>query len=96
MAREVYIEGLACSLLRGRGCLTPKMGTEGWPDRLVVYAPGKHFWIEFKKPGGRLTPAQKVRIPRLRKRGEEIHIIDAALEAVALLNGRIPSKEPAP
>jgi len=90
VALERTIEGLACSLLKSRGCLTPKMGTEGWPDRLVIWAPGRHFWIEFKKPGGSLTPAQKVRIPLLRKSGEEVFIIDSALGAVALLNGRTP------
>jgi hypothetical protein len=85
---EHTIEGLACSLLKSRGCLTPKMGTEGWPDRLVIWAPGHHFWIEFKRPGGTLTKAQRVRIPHLLKAGEEVHIVTSALQAVALLNGK--------
>ena len=71
---------LACNLI--------KAGTDGWPDRLVIWAPGRHFWIEFKTPTGRLTTAQKVRIPRLMARGEEIYVVTSASEALALLAGR--------
>lgn len=88
MARESHIERSACRLLQQAGCLTPKAGTDGWPDRLVIWAPGRHFWIEFKTPTGRLTTAQKVRIPRLMARGEEIYVVTSASEALALLAGR--------
>jgi hypothetical protein len=61
------------------------MGREGWPDRLVIYAAGRHFWIEWKQPDGSLTPAQKVRIPRMRASGETVFIPDTRAEITELL-----------
>jgi hypothetical protein len=66
---------------------TVKCGKNGIPDRLVIVGPCRHVWFEFKQPGGGLTPAQKRRIPKMRSRGEVVHLIDStsdALTAVAV------------
>lgn len=85
MPREAGIERHACRLLDALGWWHPKMGTEGWPDRLVVWAPGRHFWIEFKQPDGSLTAAQRQRIPRMRSSGEVVFVPDSRAEVEALL-----------
>jgi len=38
----------------------------GVPD---LFIPSWHLWIEMKKPGGKLSPAQKEIIPRLESAG---------------------------
>jgi hypothetical protein len=83
MARESHIERTSCGLMGP--WLVIKIGWEGFPDRLVIWAAGRHFWIEFKQPGGTLTKAQERRIPKLRARGEVVFIIDSVDEVRALL-----------
>jgi hypothetical protein len=78
MARELQIELRGCELARQKGQLTPKVGTDGWPDRLHVWAPGRHFWVEWKQPDGTLTEAQRQRIPRLQRLGEPVFIFDSS------------------
>ena len=67
------------------GWATVKVGQEGWPDRLVLWTSGRHFWVETKNEEGRLTPAQKVRIKWLRDRGETVFIPKTRAEVVGLL-----------
>jgi len=62
----------------------PKFGWEGWPDRMIIWSPGRHFWVEAKTSKGRLTPAQKVRIKWLRVRGEMVFIPESRGEVVTL------------
>jgi hypothetical protein len=85
MSQEKFIERQACRALVAEGCMCPKVGFDGWPDRLVVYAPGKHMWMEFKAPGGKLTKAQKVRIPLLVAKGEMVWIVTNTAQAVELV-----------
>jgi len=67
------------------GWITRKDGRDGWPDQQVIFAPGRHFWVETKNEEGRLTPAQKVRIPWLRSRGETVFIPRTRAEVTELL-----------
>ena len=30
----------------------------GWPDDLFIFANGRHWWVEFKRPEGEATPLQ--------------------------------------
>jgi hypothetical protein len=85
VALEVNIERRGSELLVGAGCICLKMGNEGYPDRLVIWGPGRHFWIEWKAPGGRLTAAQRARIPRLRHAGEPVYICTAPEQAIQSL-----------
>ena len=54
------------------------------PAKLVGYVPGAHIWIEYKQPGGDLTPAQKRRIPKMRERGEVVVVVDVVGYGVSL------------
>jgi hypothetical protein len=83
--REAGIEShlLACCKARGWWCL--KLGRDGWPDRLIIWRPGRHFWVELKQPDGSLTAAQKVRIPKMRAAGEPVFIPDTRTEITELV-----------
>lgn len=78
-ARESSIERAGQDLLREAGYASEKRGRDGWPDREVFVAPRTHEWIEWKRPGGRLTPAQARRIPKMRARGERVWVVDSLL-----------------
>ena len=86
MARELtsveqpLVEG--CKTL---GWATLKVGWDGWPDRLVFWAPNRHFWVETKNEEGRLTPAQKVRIAWLIRRGETVFVPKSRQDVGSLL-----------
>jgi hypothetical protein len=90
VALESAVEEACCALLREHGCLALKFGKEGWPDRLVLLGNGFHVWFEFKRAKfGGLTPAQRRRIPALRKAGELVFIVkDAHTGLVEALNAR--------
>ena len=77
MARELGIEKFGTDLLSALGWLQVKVGYDGWPDRLVIWAPTRHFWWEVKQPDGSLTKAQRIRIPWLRDAGEIVFIYDS-------------------
>lgn len=67
------------------GWATVKVGMEGWPDRLVMWAAGRHFWVETKNAEGRLTRAQERRIPWLRARGETVLVLASRAEVMETL-----------
>jgi hypothetical protein len=93
MARESRIEKADVAALEAGGFQTVKCGKGGVPDRLVMipppskylaHVPSAHVWIEYKQPGGKLTPAQKRRIPKMRERGEAVLIVDFVGGGVSL------------
>ncbi len=83
--KESYLERRGQDVLEAEGYEALKLGWEGWPDREVFVAPRRHEFIEWKRPGGRLTPAQERRIPKLRARGEVVHVIDNLAALAALI-----------
>src|SRR5438128_10674361 len=58
-----------------QGYIVVKMGRGGFPDDLILMGGARHFWAEFKTSYGRLTAAQKRRIPRLEAIGEVVRLI---------------------
>ncbi len=48
----------------------------GLPDRLLVMPGGRHVWVEFKAPEGRLTPLQRYWYTRLENLGCTYQVID--------------------
>jgi hypothetical protein len=84
MTLERHIEDRGTMLLENSGCVVLKLGWDGWPDRLVLWSPGRHFWVEWKAPGKPMTKAQKVRIPRLRAMGESVYILDKAIDVIVV------------
>lgn len=74
MREATSVEQPVVECCEALGWVAKKDGQEGWPDRQILWAAGRHFWVETKTEKGRLTPAQKVRIEWLRKRGETVFI----------------------
>lgn len=82
MTLECHIEDRGTKLLKAAGCVVKKEGQDGWSDTLVIWAPGRHFWLEWKGPKGTLTRAQKQRIKWLRAMGEPVYVLDKAGDAL--------------
>ena len=54
------------------------------PDRLFI-RDGRFVFIEFKRPGGKLTSGQAREIERLRKAGAEVYVCYSVEEALNVL-----------
>lgn len=68
---EKSIEKAVVKYAQERGCLVRKMNGQGarsWPDRMFITPTGRIFFIEFKRPGGKLTPGQEQMLAVLRGR----------------------------
>jgi hypothetical protein len=84
--REHHVERGVLKALEEVGCICIKVGQYGWPDRLIIYAPGRCLWFEIKPPDrARLDPKQKIRRDQLRKRGHEVYIVTSPRQALALV-----------
>lgn len=73
---EKEIEQRVCKYAREKGCLTYKFTSPARasvPDRMFIAPEGKVFFIEFKRPKGKLTPGQMREITRLREYRIEVY-----------------------
>lgn len=61
-----------------------EMGTAGDPDLTGCYR-GRHFELEVKASGGRVSRIQEVRLEEWRKAGAIIAVVHSAEEALAAL-----------
>lgn len=82
---EKSIQTRGRKLLLLAGAFPVKVGYDGWPDYIVLIGDNRHFWIEWKAPGGRLRPNQVKRIEQLRKGGELVFVLDVAEEGLSAL-----------
>lgn len=57
------------------------IGNRGWPDRLIILPNARVCWVELKRPDGKLSAIQKVRIKTLRSMGHDVEVFDDATEA---------------
>lgn len=64
------------------GIKNVKMQVRGWPDRMYLLPNGKVFFIEFKRPGGKLSRLQAHTIEMLKKLGHDVEVIDDAVRAL--------------
>jgi hypothetical protein len=93
MTDEKFIEAEACLRLRAMGCTCIKQEPP-WPDRLVIYAPGRHVFIEFKTLTGRLRKTQVIINRQLTERGETVFVCRTAKDACEKISRLIrPSGE---
>ena len=77
MTSEAGIERAAKEWLELRkGKLVKIQGTTGWPDRLALLPNGRHFFVEFKKPGGELSLLQRHILRQLRDMNHEAFEVD--------------------
>jgi hypothetical protein len=66
-----------------------QQGTAGFPDRLALLPNGKHFLVEFKRPGGEMSPMQRFIMARLKGMGHECFEVDNTAMFRMLVNERL-------
>jgi len=100
---EKHIENKVVAWAKRAGFLTPKVrfAERGWPDRLFISPKGRHIYIEFKRPGGKLDAIQGFRIIELDKRGIIAIVCDTYDDAVnwlrtVLVSEALPEKSHQP
>lgn len=81
--RESYIEKKVCEYAASKGwsnmkCASP--GQRGSPDRMFYRSMGEVRFVEFKKPGGRVTELQRHVLMRLFNAGFRCAVIDSIEE----------------
>lgn len=84
---EITIEETVCVWAKKNGWLVAKLqwlSETGWPDRTFMKN-GIVAWIEFKKPGGRLSKKQTYWIKVMRSMGLNVISTDDAYVAEAYL-----------
>ena len=59
------------------------------PDRLFLGHGDHHFFIEFKKEGGKLTPGQEREIEKLKKRGHRVYVVDDIEEGKRIVDTEV-------
>ena len=87
MKTEAQIEAAACQWAKEQGWLAYKFTSparRSVPDRLFI-KDGRVVFIEFKRPGGKLTEGQEREIDRLRKAGVEVCVCYSVQEAKEVL-----------
>lgn len=86
MTLESRIEARAVKELAKVGALAIKVGYDGWPDRLVIYAPGRAIWMEFKQPNtGKISQKQRLRAKELSQYGHEVCYPTSYKEALSFI-----------
>ena len=83
--KELAVQTKGRKLLLLAGAFPVKVGYDGWPDYIVLLGDGRHFWLEWKAPGGKLRPNQVKRIELLRKGGDLVYVLDFAPDALTAL-----------
>ena len=77
--RESTIEKKVCAYWKNRGWVPIKFaspGTAGAPDRVFVGF-GQSVFVEFKVPGGRLSPGQKAFHAMMENAGLYVYIVNS-------------------
>lgn len=89
---ERDIERQVCEFARFRNLLVYKFTSPARaavPDRVFILPNGKVFFIEFKRPGAKATPAQAREHERLMKQNVPVFVIDNVLMGKAVIEGMI-------
>jgi len=75
---EKDIEATCGRMAVREGCIFLKIqASKGFPDRVVLGPKGQTLIIEFKKPGGIVSPLQEHTICKLRKMGHLVEVVDS-------------------
>lgn len=77
---ETRIEKHLKNRVKKQGCLALKFtvpGMSGMPDRLILLPGGKVYFVELKKPGGKLKKLQQKRAEMLKALGFSVYCLDS-------------------
>lgn len=83
--RERDIERKIIEIINSYGGITIKLGDDGWPDRIVLLPGRPAFFLEIKKPGGRISCLQGTRLSQLRAIGHKGYVVYSASEFVDII-----------
>lgn len=85
---ERSIEAAFVRWCRSQGwlCLKLTYHERGWPDRAVLIPGGRLVLLEFKRPGGRRSPHQRLWLERLRALGFRAAFVESVEEAIQVVN----------
>lgn len=76
---EATIERKCAALALQQGAVLIKLlKRTGWPDRECILPNGRHFYVEFKRPGGELSPVQRHIQSQLVAMGHQYFEVDNA------------------
>ena len=76
---EKQIEKKVCDYAKEHNCLVYKFTSPqraSVPDRQFITDKGVHFFIEFKREGGKLTDGQAREIRRMRDHKAKVFVVD--------------------
>ena len=77
---ERKLETYFSAACKKRGLLTLKLNVRfarGWPDRIVPLKGGGVWWVELKRPGGKLSALQEKVHKDLFNLGHDVYVIDS-------------------
>lgn len=86
---EKDIEAAVCKYAKECGCLVYKFTSpqrRSVPDRLLLLPGGLTVFIEFKRPGGKLTPGQERERDRIRGQGHLWFLVDDINEGKTVID----------
>lgn len=86
---EKTIEKAVCDYAKEKGMLVYKFTSpnrRSVPDRLFVVKGGRLFFVEFKAPGNKPTPAQEREVFRLASHGVTVYVIDCIVKGKAIID----------
>ena len=96
MTTEASIERACVHKAKEAGCLLLKQtGQKGMPDRLLLVPGGQSMFIEFKRPGGQLSPIQRHMAASLRTLGFQVEEVDSVMLFCQLLGSLTGTKSEA-
>jgi len=76
---EKHLEQKLVKAVKASGGIAPKFtspGTDGMPDRILMFPGGKLAFVEVKRQGQQPTPLQMARHGMLRKLGFLVYVLD--------------------
>lgn len=86
---EKDIEAFVCKYAVGKGLLVYKFTSpsrSNVPDRLFILPNGEFFLVEFKRLGGKPTPAQEREHARLSGHNVNVYVVDNKEQGVELVD----------
>jgi len=85
---EKHLEQKLVKAVKAAGGIAPKFtspGTDGMPDRILLFPGGKLAFVEVKRHGQKPTPLQMARHGMLRKLGFLVFVLDDEIQISGIL-----------
>jgi hypothetical protein len=90
---ERVLEQKLVKAVKAAGGFAPKFtspGTDGMPDRILLFPGGKLAFVEVKRHGQKPTPLQMARHGMLRKLGFLVYVLDDEKQIIRILEEVMP------